>query len=283
MNLRVLGIYREAEFSPGKVAADRAIMDAVLDHLLAAGAETEGVAAETFASGSFAGKSDLILAMCQGSAALAALAAAGEAGAIVVNSALAIRNCYRDLLGPGLINARVPTPGGAVVPTAEPFDWRPLGTLNLAGAMYVKRGDLHALGEEDVQRVAGTAELEATLRGFGRRGIRLAYVQQEVIGGVIKFYGVGDGDYFSMVPESGESVPSEGLRRELARAAGAAARALGLEVWGGDAIVGPAGFSIVDLNDWPSFERVREEAALAIARRLLTLLRNHSAARDLQL
>ncbi|HXD89876.1 MAG TPA: hypothetical protein VNU00_02365, partial [Candidatus Binataceae bacterium] len=137
MNLRVLGIYREAEFSPGKVAADRAIMDAVLDHLLAAGAETEGIAAETFASGSFAGKSDLILAMCQGSAALAALAAAGEAGAIVVNSALAIRNCYRDLLGPGLINARVPTPGGAVVPTAEPFDWRPLGTLNLAGAMYV--------------------------------------------------------------------------------------------------------------------------------------------------
>jgi len=283
MNLRVRGIYREAEFSPGKVAADRAIMDAVLDHLLAAGAETETIAAETFAARPLAGKADLILAMCQGSAALAALATAGEAGAIVVNSALAIRNCYRDLLGPGLINARVPTPGGGVVPTAEPFDWRPLVTLDLAGAMYVKRGDLHALGAEDVQRVAGTAELEASLRSFGRRGIRIAYVQQEVVGGVIKFYGVGDGDYFSIVNETGESIPNDGVRRELARAAGAAARALGLEVWGGDAIVGPGAFSIVDLNDWPSFERVREEAALAIARRLLTLLRNHSAARDLQL
>ena len=33
MNLRILGVYREVEFSPGKVGADRAIMDAVLAHL----------------------------------------------------------------------------------------------------------------------------------------------------------------------------------------------------------------------------------------------------------
>jgi len=279
MNLHVLGIYREAEFSPGKVSADRAIMDAVLTHLHTAGAATEGVAAEAFAARSGSAKSDLILAMCQGSAALAALAAAGEAGAIVVNSALAIRNCYRDLLGPGLINARVPTPDGAVMPTTQPFDLRSLRTLDLAGAMYVKRGDLHALGPEDVQRVEGAGELEATLSAFGRRGIRVAYVQQEVVGSVIKFYGVGNADYFTMVPETGESLPSDRLQREVAQAAGAAARALGLEVWGGDAIIGSDTFSIVDLNDWPSFERVREEAAPAIARRLLTLARNHSAAR----
>ena len=100
---------------------------------------------------------------------------------------------------------------------------------------------------------------------------------------MIKFYGVGNRDYFALVPEAGSSTVSEAIQHELAWAAGAAARALGLEVWGGDAIVTTDGFSIVDLNDWPSFERVREEAALAIARRLSALLRNHSAVRDLQL
>jgi hypothetical protein len=283
MSLRILGIYREAEFSPGKVSADRAIMDAVLAHLRTAGAATETVEGETFGAESASGKYHAVLAMCQGSSALAALAAAEKAGTIVVNSALAIRNCYRDLLGPGLINSRVPTPRGSVVPTAEPVDLQSLRTLDLTGAMYVKRGDLHALGPEDVQRVAGEAELEETLRTFGRRGIRLAYVQQEVVGGVVKFYGVGNGNYFAIVPEAGNSPISAGLQRDLAWASGTAARALGLEVWGGDAIVRSDDFSIVDLNDWPSFALVREEAALAIARRLSALLRSQTTVRDLQL
>ena len=277
MKPQILGIYREVEFSPGKVAADRAIMDTVLAHLGAAGAATFAIDAATFATTTVSSDTRLILAMCQGSAALSALAAAERSGSIAVNSALAIRNCYRDLLGPGLINARVPTPEGAVITTVEPIDLKPLRTLDLAGSMYVKRGDLHALGPEDVQRVTGSAELTATLHAFGRRGIRLAYVQQEVVGTVIKFYGVGAGEYFATLSPEGASAPSEGLRRDLARAASSAAAALGLEVWGGDAIVADNRFAIVDLNDWPSFERVREEAALAIARRVQLRLRSQSA------
>jgi len=269
MKTQVVGIYRETEFSPGKVNADRLIMDAVLAHLRDNGAETVALDAATFIETQVPSATDVVLAMCQGSAALAALAAAEQSGAIAINSALAIRNCYRDLLGPGLVKAHVPTPDGAVVSTSKPLDLTPLRMLDLHAPTYVKRGDLHALGEADVQRVAGAANLEKTLRSFGARGIKVAYVQQEVPGAVMKFYGVGNAEYFAALPADGGAAPSEELQLELARAACSAASALGLDVWGGDAIVNERGFAIVDFNDWPSFERVRDAAAAAIGRRVL--------------
>jgi hypothetical protein len=278
MNLRILGVYREAEFSPGKVAADGAIIDEVLGHLRAAGVDTMAIDAVRFISDPLP-EVHMVLAMCQGAQALSRLAAVEESGAVTLNSALAIRNCYRDLLGAGLMRAGIPTPEGAVVRTASPLDLKPLRTLELSAPMYVKRGDLHALGPNDVRRVEGLEQLEATLLRFARRGVASAYVQQEAVGEEVKFYGVGRGEYFSAVT-AGDSI-SEVAKLELSRAAGVAAQALGLEVWGGDAVVKGDRFSIIDFNDWPSFERVRTEAARAIAHRCTTLLRRHPAARDL--
>ncbi|MGB9381365.1 MAG: hypothetical protein WCB16_12125, partial [Candidatus Binatus sp.] len=57
-----------------------------------------------------------------------------------------------------------------------------------------------------------------------------------------------------------------------AEAAAAAAGALGLQGWGGDAILNGDRFPIIHFNDWPSYSRVRAPAARAIARRALSLL-----------
>ncbi len=46
MKRRAIGIYREVEFSPGKVEADAAILDAVLAELAAHGIETEALRCE---------------------------------------------------------------------------------------------------------------------------------------------------------------------------------------------------------------------------------------------
>jgi hypothetical protein len=59
-----------------------------------------------------------------------------------------------------------------------------------------------------------------------------------------------------------------------------AAAALGLEIWGGDAVVDGEACRIVDFNDWPSFEPVRNPAAAAIARRCLRLLQRPPLARS---
>src|SRR5438445_13523875 len=143
MSLGIIGVYREAEFSPGKTDADAEIINAVLAHLNAAGAETEAVDPRRFVSGPLP-RADMVLAMCQGAPAVNRLAAVEQSGAVTLNSALAIRNCYRDLLAAGLMRAGVPMPEGAVVRTAEPLDLKPLRTLDLSTPMYVKRGDLHA-------------------------------------------------------------------------------------------------------------------------------------------
>ena len=270
--MRALGIYREAQFSPGKVKADAAILEGTLAALAATGVETAALrperAAETTENRA-APAADLVLAMCQGESQLERLARLEEAGAVVINSALAIRNCYRDLLGAGLLRAGVPAPRGVIVDLAAPA--RPLDGLNPSRGVYVKRGDLHALGADDVQRVDDPARLDAVLAGFARRGIGRVYVQQRVDGALVKFYGVSGGEYFAALPEHGEL--DDSVELALRNAAERAAAALGLEVWGGDAIINDETPTIVDFNDWPSFSRVRDAAARAIARRCLRLVR----------
>jgi hypothetical protein len=272
--MRALGIYREAEFSPGKVEHDAAILDAVLAELKRHGVEISVMSAARFVDDPQAG-ADLVLAMCQGERALGRLVALEQQGAIAVNSALAIRNCYRDLLCAGLVHAGVPVPTGALVRTgSRPPDLTPLGVLDLDAPMFVKRGDLHALAPDDVQRVESRGALRSALSGMAERGVSIAYVQQAVEGRVVKFYGVSGGEYFAALDEDGGAkwIPDQ-LRLELARSAAAAATTLGLETWGGDAVIDGERFMMIDFNDWPSFSRVREAAARAIARRCLMLAR----------
>jgi ribosomal protein S18 acetylase RimI-like enzyme len=270
--MRALGIYREQRFSPGKVEADAAILDRALAALSEAGVETAALSPEAAAERDekrSAPVADLVLAMCQGERQLERLARLEEAGALVINSALAIRNCYRDLLGVGLMRAGVPAPRGAIVDLAGGA--RSVDGLDSSRGLYVKRGDLHALGADDVQRVEGSAMLAAVLADFKRRGIGRVYVQQAVDGALVKFYGVSGGEYFAALPERGAL--AHPVQRALQQAAERAAAALGLEVWGGDAIISGDELAIVDFNDWPSFSRVRDQAARAIAHRCLLLLR----------
>ena len=269
MKRRAIGVYRETEFSPGKVEADAAILDAVLEELASHGMETAAFDAKTFA-GTAVTDAEIVLAMCQSEAALRKLAEFQAAGAIAVNSALAIRNCYRDLLGAGLMRAGIPAPAGVLLATTAPIDGRRLSTLDLDAGVFVKRGDLHALGANDVQSVSGRSALASTLADFASRGIRNVYIQQVANGHTVKFYGVSGAEYFNVVAQEGEV--SENVARALAEAAGVAATALGLEAWGGDVMVDGDRFAIVDFNDWPSFSRVRAPAARAIARRALKLM-----------
>ena len=100
-------------------------------------------------------------------------------------------------------------------------------------------------------------------------------------GDLIKFYGVGPDRWFTWFHHNPSQV--QGLpfgTEDLARAAAAAASVLGLEVFGGDAIVGSnKHITIIDINSWPSFAKVRGGAAPHIADHLLARLHDFLGSR----
>ena len=199
----------------------------------------------------------LAFAMCQGSESLAWLDRLA-AQCPVVNAPEAIRNCYRLRMVERFSSVAVPQP--AWESAAKSFPTR------LGSGPWLKRGDVHAMEAGDVRRIFIEADWSKAMSDFSRREIRQAIVQSHVEGQVYKFYGVGGGFFraFGLPPE----------REEAAAAlAAAGARALGLEVYGGDGVCGADGSpTLIDFNDWPSFSRCRNDAAQAIAGRLREIL-----------
>ncbi|MGH7898995.1 MAG: hypothetical protein ACREQQ_13650 [Candidatus Binatia bacterium] len=254
----LIGVYREARFSPGKVEDDRAIID-----LVAAVLRRRGFAVRMVDGDSpprLEVPPSLIFAMCQSAPALAWLDAFAERSP-VVNHPRAIRNCYRTRMVDCLERARVSQPR-----------WQRAGVdlpAELGPGPWLKRGDVHAMEAGDVRRIFASGEWSEGVASFGRRGIREAIAQEHVEGKVYKFYGVTGGFFRSF----GEAPLDPRREEEAARLAARAARALGLEVYGGDAVFQPNGSPVlIDFNDWPSFSRCRGDAAAAIGARLVEIL-----------
>ncbi|MCC6767204.1 MAG: hypothetical protein IT293_21350 [Deltaproteobacteria bacterium] len=248
----LVGVFREPEYSPGRVDDDAAILERTRDALAARGLTMRLGGIELLADGAPAA----VLAMCQSDRALAVLDRAAAA-ATVMNHPNAIRACHRHETIRRLTAAGTPFPATRIVPTATE---RPRGAR---APCWVKRGDVHAMTTDDVVFAPTREALDATLADFAARGITHAALQTHVEGVVVKFYGVADGRFFRCYTREG-AVPAP--IPALWSVAHAGAAALGLDVFGGDLVVTPDGRPfLIDVNDWPSFARCRDEAADAIA------------------
>jgi glutathione synthase/RimK-type ligase-like ATP-grasp enzyme len=256
---RIAGIYREPECSPGRhLSNDALLLEQIGHELRRRGADVtlmpseEALARRPHAS--------LIFSMCQGPGALAALQDWEREGAHIVNSPASALNTYRDHLPSLLGRAGVPFPSTRLIETIDrTADIEPLG-----GVYWLKRGDVHASVSADVQRIESQDALRAGLADFRSRGIHHAALQEHRPGAEIKFYGVTGGFFHwfftSAAPTETVSVAA------LQRLGHQAARAAGLDVYGGDIIVDPSGaLTLIDLNDWPSFAPCRDAASEAIA------------------
>jgi hypothetical protein len=259
-----VGIYREVAHSPGRVEDDRAILESVCAALQARGFSVELVAPDTTFDTHFAN----IFAMCERTAVLDRLNAAKKTGSIVVNSPDAIRNTYRHRMVELFARNHVPTPASQVV-ASNPSTPRP------PSAVWVKRYDFHATEACDIMYAASEEGWQEALQRFARRGIPFVIAQEHVPGDLVKFYGVKsaamDDGWFEWFYHRDKGML--GYAFEVARLRGAAfgaASALGLEIFGGDAIIQASGEPvIVDINAWPSFARYRDRAAQLIADHLI--------------
>jgi glutathione synthase/RimK-type ligase-like ATP-grasp enzyme len=258
--MTLLGVYREKVFSPGKVREDAAILDATLQALSRRGHRFRTVEAE--AVGNLPIDCSCVLTMAQSAHALEILEAQQKRGSRIINSITSVRNCYRGPLIRLLGDAGLPIPRGEIVATDE-AEGRV--SFRSGASFWLKRGDVHAVQAGDVVRVGSAEELAGALCHFKERKIREILVQEHVEGDVIKFYGASTSSYFSAFRAStGDEITSGA--GELRRLAWQAAKAIGLEIYGGDAIITPKqDVLLIDFNDWPSFSRCREAAANSIA------------------
>lgn len=266
--MRYLGVSRAELYSPGRVSGDAAIFRAVASELGRHGHEVSCMTEQELIEHGIPAGVDGIFQMCRSARALDVLRGASVP---VINSADAVAGCRRAnqvriLQGTGLL------PDSMICSThAVPEGWNTY-------PCWIKRADSHAVDKYDVTYASCEAECSAALRALAARGLGECVIQAHVKGWIVKFYGVrGTGltDCYASSAADGKF----GLERyndspeqayvdveSLTAAAEMAAELLGVDVYGGDAIVGPDGsITIIDFNDWPSFRSCTVGAALKIA------------------
>lgn len=267
--LRCWGIFREPTHSPGREVDDAEILGLTAKHLERKGFEVSLLSPDD-ASGTVEPPPPFIFLMCERLEILRQLSQWERAGVRQVNSPGAVLNTYRERMIPLFRKAGIPFPESRVVPTAE-------AARAWAGPAWVKRADVHNTQDGDVVFAETERAFGDALGDLARRGLPRAVVQQHVEGDLIKFYGVGDAArvdrsrgwfrWFYHKDQRLAGHPFDPAR--LAAIAWSAAAALGLEVFGGDAIAGSGGVLVlIDLNAWPSFALYRDEAAARIATHL---------------
>lgn len=260
----LLGIYREQVFSPGKVQADAAILDAALSGLSGMGFRVESKRAE-FLDHTMP-KPEIILTMAQSDRVLKLLEQWHGGGSRIINKPSSIRNCYRKHLMRMLAQEGLPVPAGYML-ELDKAD----ALSELPDCFWLKRGDVHAVQEGDVSAVHSIQCLRAALKHFREIGVRDLFVQEHLEGPVVKFYGVGQKLFFrAYLESSGEEITSS--MDSLGTIAARAAAVIGVEVYGGDAVLTGGGPMLIDFNDWPSFSKCTLAAGLAIADYAMPLL-----------
>ena len=260
--MKVLAITRAEQFSPNSVEKDRAIIEAVVDRLRAKDCEVRLVSEDSLGHSElqdYLAQLDLILTMGRRPETLEWLR---HSDVVVINSPMGVENCVRSRLVS--IMERIASP----LPPKEGTD-----------GYWLKRGDAAAQTRDDVVFAADKEALTAAIRTMNNRGITDFVVSAHVVGDLVKFYGVGQGDFFRWYypTDDGQTKFGDEYRNgpachypfqvdELEYEVQRLAAAVGVSVYGGDAIVTPDGsFCLIDFNDWPSFSRCRDAAADAIA------------------
>ena len=228
---QILMVQRDESFSPNAVEKDLAILQAVGEKLRERGASVSYVKEELLQDKRWklGDRVGVIFSMARSEKSLAVLQQAQAEGVMVVNDPRSIEICNSRRAIDGLMRSnRIP---------AAPYYER--------GKGWIKADRGH-----DVRFAANEDEMLAF-----KQQVEDPLLTAHVEGTLVKFYGVAD-RFFSP-----QGYP------QVAEAAARLARLVGIQVYGGDAVLLSDGtFAIIDFNDWPSFSSCREEAAAAICR-----------------
>lgn len=267
---RIIGIYRNGQFSPNNKGNDIAILDAVAEELRCLGHKVDTYTEDEFIH--LTPEGSVLFSMARRTDTLQQMRKWEEQGKTVVNTAGSIESCIRKRMTEQLTAHHIPHPNSIIIHTDEPFPGKDF-------PYWIKRGDSHAMVKEDVAFAANREQADAILADFRSRDIPTAVANEHLEGDLVKFYGVQDSDFFHWFYPSNCSHSKFGLEEingtakgipfnasQLKEVCNKASHILGVDIYGGDCIVSPSGeVRIIDFNDWPSFSCCREEAGRSIA------------------
>ncbi len=261
--ISIAGIFRAGIFSPNHVGNDATILNLVAGHLRRRGFTVNLYSEDQFIALGI-GSEPLVINMCRDPRSVSRLHQLEQQGRRVINSGFGITQCIRENMVRRLEAAGVPQPTTLVVATDKNVRSR-LESLGIERC-WIKRGDSPTIHKEDVTHVRHSEEAQELLGEYFIRGIRSAVISRHVEGVHLKFYGVGSSYFFHYFFPMGEQ-PVLNVDR-LHYVCVHAADALGVTVYGGDAVVDPTTgeFVIISFNDWPSFAPCRDAAARGITK-----------------
>lgn len=257
----IAGIRRQSLYSPNHIENDTLILMRTAEHL-----NSMGVIVKIYEEqdlGSIEINESVIFSMAQGERALDELLKLENDGRVIINTPQAGIKCFRMNMVNILPQNKIPFPRSYVLPVDNKngisFD-----DFN-ARKIWVKRGDVHAVHREDVTLVYSEEERKNIFREFKKRDIEYAVLQEHLEGDAIKFYSIKSTSFFHWYYLNGiNHTPFD--EEQLFELASRSAEILGLDIFGGDAIISPNGsISIIDINDWPSFAPIREQSSKEIA------------------
>ena len=272
----IAGISRAPIFSPNNVNNDGAIFLAVLKHLEAMGHQVRVYQEDDLLQDAVYEK--YIFDMVRSNEAVAKLQELEKQGVVAVNSGFGIENCRREQMTLLFQQHGVPQAESLVCDLEQsPIE------VKLNAPCWVKRADGYTVEPNDVVFVRNQTDLPQVMDDFRKRNINRVVISEHLQGDLLKFYGVAGTSFFHWFYPSVVNHSKFGLEEingaptgyvfavdQLQTICTKAASVLGVDVYGGDAVVYSDGtISIIDFNDWPSFAPCRIEGAKAIAQAII--------------
>lgn len=284
--INIAGVMRAGAYSPNHIGNDAAIFNLVAEQLRKRGAQVTVYSEEQLMAGKV--QENIIVNMCREQGSIDKLQQLEDAGALVINSGYGIENCTRERMTRILVGSGIPYPESLVVNTDEVVRDKLINARFTN--CWIKRGDRHAMHKEDVSYARHPEEAQEVLQEYFMRGIKRAVINRHLPGDLIKFYGVRGTQFFYWFYPFDNGQSKYGMERinghstgfhfdldSLKKMCQKAADEVDIIIYGGDCIVSETGeIQIIDFNDWPSFAPCRIEAAPHIAKRIMTLIKEHN-------
>lgn len=263
--MRIAGIRRAPENSPNMSDKDNMLLELVAKNLQARGHSVD-ILDEPSRE-----KYDAVFHMSRTTETLERLADYEEKGVYVTNCVRGVQNCSREKFTDILEQEGIKQPPYRLISPTTAVE-----TLQYPG--WLKNAEGWSCTADDVQYIADASELTDALKRLQARGTEKAIYSEHIQGDIVKFYGIDEEEFFRLYYPNPDATKF-GLEKingtpqkyafsqeKLREKAFAAARAIGIEIFGGDCIVTATGeIFIIDFNDFPSFSACRKEAAESIS------------------